>query len=482
MSNTKPIKPIKPSKLDPAARAALRAWGGQAEMGATEAILWRTEVNPRLNSAITNVLVFEHAPDWQRFYGDHQWLVEAVPRFGQRVVEGRLGSNPRWVQADAFDLGYHLRRVQLPAPGSERQWLDLAQSLAMTPLDKARPPWQGTLIEGLEGGRAAYVLKLHHSISDGLGIVQLMNQLLSAKSPLLAAAALSKPAVKAAMRQTRETPSDQAEASSEVTSLWERGAQAAQQALDYAGSAGRVLAVRSVPGSPILRRRSLSMRFDVIEFSLDQFKAAARACEGTINDVLLAGLMGGWRRYHEVMGVPVAHMPIGFPVSVRKPGDPPGGNRFTALRYAAPVGEADPIARVRDVQQFLHTMRAEPALDVMVRLMPVMARLPATTAARMVVGITSSLDAQVSNVSGLPGPAMLSGARITHSWPFGPLPGCAMMITMASHDGRCCIGINSDPAAVIDPELMTESLRAGLQELLALGKPPRPPSRRKRAP
>ncbi len=196
--------------------------------------------------------------------------------------------------------------------------------------------------------------------------------------------------------------------------------------------------------------------------------------------MLLAGLMGGWRRYHEVMGVPVAHMPIGFPVSVRKAGDPLGGNRFTALRYAAPVGETDPIARVRDVQQFLRATRAEPALDVMVRLMPVIARLPAAAAARLVIGITSTLDAQVSNVPGLPGPAMLSGARITHSWPFGPLPGCAMMITMASHDGRCCIGINSDPAAVIDPELMTDSLRAGLQEMLDLASPPSPPSRRKR--
>ncbi len=56
-----------------------------------------------------------------------------------------------------------------------------------------------------------------------------------------------------------------------------------------------------------------------------------------------------------------------------------------------------------------------------------------------------------------------------------------MMITMASHDGRRCIGINSDPAAVIDPELMTEGLRAGLQEMLDLAGPPRPPTRPTRA-
>ncbi len=234
-------------------------------MGASEALLWRTEVNPRLRSTMTNVLEFDRAPEWNRFRRDHQWLVESVPRFGQRVVETGLGSNPRWERADAFDLGYHLRRVVLPAPGSERQLLDLAQSLAMTPLDKTRPPWQGTLIEGLEGGRAAYVLKLHHAISDGLGMVQLMTQLLSAKSLFIAAAVSSRSAANTALAQTRAIEPEQSDDLPASAGLWERGAQAAQQALDYAGSAARVLvAPRTVPGSPILRRRSMSMRFDTI--------------------------------------------------------------------------------------------------------------------------------------------------------------------------------------------------------------------------
>ena len=459
-------------------RRALRAWGGEAEMGAAEAMLWRTEVDPRLRSTMTSVFVFDRAPEWDRFRRDHEWLIQAVPRFGQRVAGPGLGrTSPRWVTASDFDLGYHLRHVQLPAPGTERQLFDLAQALAMTPLDKARPPWEGTLVEGLTRGRAAYVMKLHHAVSDGLGVVQLMSQLLTTDGPRLGAAVSSGQPASAPGRRNHAISTADSGWLSDLPGLLERGANAAQHALDYATSAARVLAAGSAPGSPILRRRSASMRFDAIEIALDDFKAAARACEGSVNDVLLAGLTGGWRRYHEVMGVPVDRMPIGFPVSVRKPGDPVGGNRFTALRYAAPVGETDPVARVRNVQQFLRTMRDEAALDIMVRLMPAMARLPAAFAARLAVSVTSSLDAQVSNVPGLAGPSHLSGVRITHCWPFGPLPGCAMMITMVSHDGRCCIGITSDPAAVIDPELMTESLREGLQEMMALGKPK--PSRKR---
>ncbi|MCC6851480.1 MAG: DUF1298 domain-containing protein [Comamonadaceae bacterium] len=464
----------------PRASAALRSWGGSADLAAPETLLWRSEVDPRLRATMVTVLVLDRAPDWGRFRRDHQWLVQAVPRLAERVAQARLGTGLSWVHADDFDLGYHLRRVSLPAPGSERQLLDLAQSLAMTPLDKSRPPWQGTLIEGLEGGRAAYVLKLHHAIADGLGVVQLMNQLLGTPN----AAAAGKAARRRAPGKATPLPSADMPVASDVAlglaGLWQQGARTAQQALDYAVSATKVLALGAGAGSPILRRRSLSMRFDTLEFALDEFKAAARACEGTVNDVLLAGLMGGWRRYHELMGVPVARMPIGFPINVRKEGDPTGGNRFAALRYAAPVGEVDPIARVRDVQQFLRTMRAEPALDVMMRLTPALAALPATLAAQLAVGVTSALDAQVSNVPGMAGPARLSGVRITQVFPFGPRPGCPMMITMASHDGRCCIGVNSDPAAVIDPEAMTDSLRAGLQEMMALADPPTRPKRGRR--
>ena len=60
---------------------------------------------------------------------------------------------------------------------------------------------------------------------------------------------------------------------------------------------------------------------------------------------------------------------------------------------------------------------------------------------------------------------------MTHYWPFAPSPGCGMMIAMLSHNGRCCVGINSDAAAVTEPELLVQCLREGLDEVLALGKP-----------
>ena len=66
-----------------------------------------------------------------------------MPRFRQRVVVPSFGiANPTWVDDPDFDLDYHVRRLRLPAPGSERQLLDAAAILAMTPFDKARAPWE----------------------------------------------------------------------------------------------------------------------------------------------------------------------------------------------------------------------------------------------------------------------------------------------------------------------------------------------------
>src|SRR5258708_7849207 len=112
----------------------LRQWGGPAEMSAFEAVMWNAEVDPRLRSTTTSMLMLDRAPDWRRFVAEHRWLVGAVPRFRQRVVVPAFGaSNPTWVDDRDFDLEYHVRRLRVPEPGTERQLLDAVGILAMTP-------------------------------------------------------------------------------------------------------------------------------------------------------------------------------------------------------------------------------------------------------------------------------------------------------------------------------------------------------------
>jgi hypothetical protein len=87
----------------------------------------------------------------------------------QHVLEPALAlGTPAWVTAGDFDLSRHVHRVRLPAPGTLRQLLDVVQDFAAAPLDRDRPLWAALLVEGLADGRAGYVAKSHHSVTDGL--------------------------------------------------------------------------------------------------------------------------------------------------------------------------------------------------------------------------------------------------------------------------------------------------------------------------
>ena len=475
----------------------LEGWGGSSEMSAFEGVMWRAEADPQLKSTITAVMVLDAVPDWERLLAAHQWLVDTVPRFRERVVVPALSiGNPVWVEDTNFQLDYHLRRVSLPAPGSMRQYLDFAQTQAMIPFEKARSPWEATLVEGLEGGRAGYVLKMHHSTTDGMGVFQLLSRVLSKqrapigrKGPqgLRRARAGRESPMSAAARQivggAVSAPMNVARAAGSLTrSLRDMASDAREldKAREYLQSARRVMGIKPVKGSGLFRKRSLSWRFDCLEFSLEEFKAGAKAAEGTINDAFLSGLIGGFRRYHEEMGVSCSQMPIGFPISLRTDNDPMGGNKFAGAQYAAPLDEPDPIERVRHVQRFVRNTRAEPAMDIVIRLMPVVSRLPLAAITAFTADFVRAQDAQISNVPGMRHPVYMAGAEVVRLFPYAPVPGCGMMITMISHNGTCCVGINSDRAAVTEPELLVDCLREGLDEIIAMGKPK--PKAKKRKP
>jgi diacylglycerol O-acyltransferase len=455
-------------------------WSTEREMSPFEALMWRIEADPRLRSPMTIVDVLDAVPDWERLRVAHDWGSRLIPRFRQHVQEPAFGIGaPVWLDDPDFDLDYHLRRVALPAPGTLRQLLDMAAAEAMTPFDRARPPWRAVLFEGLEGGRAAYVLKVHHAMTDGQGGIQLIGMLHSRKrapSPeksappprpgeargavgVLAEQIAHAPA--AALRGARDTLDTSAR-------LMLRPWTGVKAAARFAGSLERVLSPPPSDPSPLLKSRSLSWRFESLEVGLDELKRAGKAAGGSLNDAYLAALLGGLRRYHEELGSPVDSLPMAMPISLRSGDHPMGGNRFAGVRFAAPIGIEDPAERIRTIHEFVLDVRDEPAIDALGAAAPLLNRLPTAVVARWYAGQTANLDLQASNVAGLPWEAYIAGAKIETMLPFGPLPGCALMIVLLSYAGRCDIGINMDAAAVTEPELLMDCFQAGLDEVLAL--------------
>ena len=143
-------------------------------MSPGEALMWNVEKDPWLNPSAASVSIVDGELDIEVV---RRWLaamVADVPRLRDRVRHG-VGrfTTPTWVPDPEFDFDYHIRHVDLPEPGTERQLLDLIALLHREPYDRTRPPWQVIVIGGLEGGRGALVMKLHHTIADGYGMARL---------------------------------------------------------------------------------------------------------------------------------------------------------------------------------------------------------------------------------------------------------------------------------------------------------------------
>ncbi len=457
-------------------------WGGETRMNELETFMWRSERHPQRSSTTSVVMLLDRTPDWDRLYAAHDWASRLVPRMRQRVLEPLAPVGPpAWVLDGGFDLDYHLRRVHLPAPGDTARLLAFAQGAAMAPFDRTRPLWEGTLVEGLDGGRAAYVLKLHHSLTDGMGGVQLLSLLQSRRREHTPKKPVPEPPTPEHIPDPTTLAVDelteQLRAAPEVAGrLLTTGAQAlagpgsaVASALRFAGSLRRTLSPPPAGGSPLLRGRTgTAWRFGVLECPLDGLKAAAKQAGGSVNDAYVAALLGGLRRYHARHGVELDELPMAMPVSLRKADDPMGGNKFAGAMFAAPIGIEDPAERIATVRGIVLSLRVEPALDSFSVVTPVLNRFPSAlgaTASRL----AAAADLSASNFPGVPYPTYLAGARVERAYPFGPLPGVALMAAMVSHVGTCCIGLNMDGSVIKDPPVLVECVEEGVAEVLELG-------------
>ena len=354
-----------------------------ARMNDAESIMWAVESDPFLRTDFTNVTLLEAAPDADRLRAGLERAIEAFPPLRQRVARPPLGlAPPQWADDPDFDLGYHLRRLSVPPPGEMRQVLDLAAQLAAMPLDRARPLWELTVVEGLAGGRAAVLQRLHHTLTDGVGGMKLLRSLLErtapAPAPVTAAGApagapaadplvwrhpeiFSPAEVAPGPRRDWGDPEPEREGhwgmfdrvagglgdvGGALAYRFGQGLTAARRGWELAatlpmasGGDLRILAertrrtARSVsdqvmvgggPLSPLMVGRSLARRFEADTFELEAFRRAARALSAGRNAVFVAGVTGALLAYHERMGAPCDALRMAIPVSLRGSAGPGG--------------------------------------------------------------------------------------------------------------------------------------------------------------
>ncbi|MGD0244844.1 MAG: wax ester/triacylglycerol synthase domain-containing protein [Streptosporangiaceae bacterium] len=460
------------------------------ELSPLDYLLHRGEAYPATRSAFLNLEILDRPADWGRLRDALDRASRVVIRMRQKVVVPPLPTTPpRWVVDPDFDLDYHLRRVALPAPGTLRQLLDLAEVTLQSPLDTSRALWEAVYVEGLEGGKSALLTKLSHAITDGLGGIALFEQVYDTERdpeprpmppvPLprdLTGEDLLRDSIRNLPQNTFSAGRRfLGRAAGAAVRLATQPGPTVTEALGFADSARRVLSPQPAEPSPLLRRRSLVSRTIVLELPLADLRTAAKSVEvpgggtASVNDAYLAALCGGLARYHEVLGLPVDAIPLALPVSLRGADDPASGNRFTGVTIAAPVGEPDPVERMRLVRGQVIARRGEPALNVIGRLAPALALLP-DEALREVVDRVTPPDVQASNVPGYAKETFLAGARIDRQYALGPLPRVAMMAILVSRAGTCTVAFRYDTASFTATDQLEKCLQAGFDEIVEVGR------------
>ena len=451
-------------------------------MRASDAFSWYMEGDPVLRSTVVAVAWLDRSPDWHTVVHKLEHATRLVPMFRQRVMDlpGRI-TPPRWTDVADFDLSWHLSRLDAPDPRDDSVVMDLARREAMTGFDRAHPLWRFHLVEHLDGGRAALVMKLHHSLTDGLGGIQLALMLFdSGPEPAPAADAPIPPvenpprgrtllAERIAWRTAASASFLARRARSTLPDAWsvvrDPIGSSGGFARDVASVARTVAPVRSTM-SPVMTGRSLKRHLATVSVPLDGLRAAAATVGASVNDAFLTAVTGGLRRYHEMHECRVEQLRVTMPISIRTANDPAGGNRITLMRFPLPVGEADPARRMSEIRLRTRKARNEPSLPLTDAIAGALNLLPAG----VVGSILRNVDFVASDVPGFPHRVFLGGAAVERYEAFGPTTGTAANVTMLSYDGLCYVGVNVDTAAVPDPEDFVDCLRVGFEEVRLLGR------------
>lgn len=437
-----------------------------------------------VNMAVGGVLVLEGGPGLEPAAVRERLAsrLHLLPRYRQRLEEGPLGlTGPAWVDDPHFDLDWHLRATSLPAPGGRAELEALVAREMSRRLDRSRPLWELTVVEGLADGRAALLARMHHALVDGIGAVDVASVLLDpTPEPIdypppddgwqprpyarrdhllrLASAPVGRAQrllLEGAARALDTSPRQAAEDLRRATELVAELARARPQA----------------PDTPLNGRLSPNRGFATLHAPLDDLKRAGKGQGGTVNDALLAAVAGMLARYLD--GASLPRPPVALvPVSVRpKDGGPQTGNHISTVFVDLPVDEPDPAERIRRLGAQMRALRESEAVRAGALVAGATGLAPPLVSDVLVraMGSVRAFNLVVSNVPGPQQPFFLNGHRMLEVYPVVPLNPAHQRLTVGilSYDGRVHFGLLADRE--LDPPLerAVSALGEGVDEVLA---------------
>ncbi len=427
-------------------------------MSSSDALIWHIEQDPQLRSTVMSVWFLEKPPSPERMRATVERMVTQLPRLRQSVLDDR--PRPRWVPATNFSVDDHYHYDDLGGSAERGDVLARAQHWVRQPFDRSRPLWQLGIFSGLADGRGALVLKLHHAIADGVGLM-LMLAAMADLEP--------NPRHRPALADVVTPPSPVTRAPKHFSTFVQHPIASTRSALRSGVSIVKLVMPNRKPLSKMMTRRSSDLCLDTVSLPFATLRHAGKQVGGSLNDAFIGLVLDTVDRYHDRYGRNCEKIRIHMPINIRDAATADrAGNQFVPARIVMKVGDVDAEGRLRRVSKHLAAVRQEPALRWVNSVSAAIQRLGVPISRRIIGGMMKGVDVLASNVAGPPCPLYLAGEHVEEFYAFGPPAGAALNITLFSYDNTVHLGVTTVAAAVESRRLFMSCLDEAIAEMTSV--------------
>lgn len=454
---------------------------------------------PETPMHVAGVTLFEPPADFSGSFYDHFRAfflsrMHLAPIFEKKLARTVLElDHPGWVDAHDLDFDYHLKKATLPAPGTWAQLEKMVGDLHSVPLDRSRPLWQFTVIDGLDEGAVALYSKVHHAAVDGgagmaiaAALYDISPKPRAVKPPDPKPEPARKPTVEERallgindflqniVRQQLKVVEAIPQALNTITDMLlpKPGADGKPGGLPGLPDVAGMMAPKTPFNVTIGSQRSYAAR----SISLTDAKFVAKATGTKINDVVMAVCAGALRPYLKAKkALPKKPLIAFVPISLREAGNSDSNNQVFGMNCQIATEIADPLERlmairsksgeskalagsVKDIAPKDYSLLGAPLL--LPGLMQMYGR------AGLADVLPSAVNLTISNTMGPPFPLFCAGAKILALYPVSiPVHGIALNMTVQSYQDKLDFGITADRKAVPDVDALADLLAPALAEL-----------------
>ncbi|MDP2824945.1 MAG: wax ester/triacylglycerol synthase family O-acyltransferase [Sulfuritalea sp.] len=445
---------------------------------------WLRMDRPTNLMMIVGVMVFKERIDFDRLRNTIEArLVGRYRRFRQCAVQEVAGAF--WQDDPDFDIDAHLKRRALPANAGKRELQALASELAVQPLNPGKPLWRFDLIEDYEGG-SAMVVRIHHSIADGIALVGVILSL----TDLAPHAAVQKRVAP----EPEEADADEssgglldtlAEALSSAVSM---GSELGGKALDLASvrdrlstygrhGIGLLTELAKLLAMPPDSATSLKGKTSTVKrvawsdpVPLAEVKAMGKALGCSVNDILLSTVAGALRAYLLQKGESVRDVGVRamIPVNLRSARDEGTlGNRFGLGTLLLPLHEGNPFARLFLVRERMNELKGSYQPPLTLGILAAVGVAPKIVQQQFLDILAAKASTVMTNVPGPKQPLYLAGSRLEQCMFWVPQSGdIGVGVSILSYNDNVQFSLITDRHFVPDPETITPLFAAEFDKMM----------------